>query len=37
VELELLDRRRIGRKTFVFRAPADVEERIRSFASDERA
>lgn len=34
-ELELLERRRIGRKTFVFRAPADVEERIQSFASDE--
>lgn len=34
-ELDLLDRRRIGKKTFVFRAPPDLEKRIRSFAADE--
>ena len=32
-ELELLERRRIGRKTFVFRVPPDLENRIRSFAA----
>ncbi len=31
--LELLEQRRIGRKTFVFRAPPDLENRIRSFAA----
>ena len=34
-ELELLDQRRIGRKTFVFRASPDLENRIRSFAASE--
>ena len=34
-DLELLDRRRIGRKTFVFRVPPDLENRIRSFAVSE--
>ena len=32
-ELGLLERRRIGRKTFVFRVPPNLEERIRSFAA----
>ena len=31
-ELGLLDQRRIGKKTFVFRVPPDLENRIRSFA-----
>ena len=34
-ELDLLHRRRIGKKTFVFRAPPDLEKRIRSFAASE--
>ena len=34
-ELDLLDRRRIGKKTFVFRAPPDLEKRIRSFSASE--
>ena len=32
-EVGLVERRRIGRKTFVFRAPPNLEERIRSFAA----
>lgn len=32
-ELGLLDRRRVGRKTHVFRAPPDIEARLKSLAS----
>ena len=33
-ELELLERRRIGNKTFVFRVPPDLEHRIRSLGTN---
>lgn len=35
-ELGLLERRRIGRKTYVFHAPPNLEERIRSLAAGGR-
>jgi len=34
-ELNLLERRRIGRKTFVFRVPPDLHHRIRSLGTDD--